>query len=169
MEFKDKNNFQTSAVRDEILNTILFYDQGYCLLEGISASSIAERELSAYTCKSSAPKKDLAPHLIPFFKASVNGECKTFIFWDTFASQHDKLIDLLPISNVSELKDNLLCSYNFIMIYGIENSINFKSDKQLKRSLINDILEMESQQTELKKRKQEKKDILTILNKRKVV
>lgn len=150
----------------EILQTILRYDLGYCLLEGISAESIRQRNLVDHTSEECAPKKDVAAHILPFFKAIVNNETMTFVQWDTFVSPVDKSIQVYPVCDENDLQRRVLFNYNFIIVYGIEYKQSNLSDAQKKANCRSELQKIEAQHTELKKRKQEVKDELSFLNKR---
>lgn len=137
------------------------------MLEGISAESIRSRALTDAASERFAPKKDVAAHLLPFFKANVNNEIKTFVQWDTAVSSDvTKPVELHPINDLKDLQSHVLYTYNYIIIYGIEQKTVELSETQKKHMYRFQLQELELQQMEIKKRKQELKDKLSSLNKR---
>lgn len=161
---KSKNN--SNLEKEEFLQTINNYDQGYCLLEGISADGIRDRNLEDFTNEKFAPKNDIAAHLIPFFKAKVNNQNRTFVMWDTY-SRDEKPIELRSICDIKDLQSNLLYNYNFIIIYGIKHKEKELSLTQKQHHYRRQLEELELQQIEIKKRKQDIKDKLSMLKKQK--
>ena len=150
--------------KEEILKLIQQYDCGFCMLEGISKDSIRSRNLNSYLSERNAPKKDVPAHFLPFFKASVNNEIKTFVQWDTSVKGDcQKQIEIHQVCNLKDLQSRVLFSYNYLVIYGIELSVSDLSDTQKLHNLRIELQQLESQQVEIKKRKKEVTTEISIL------
>lgn len=167
MEFKgSKNDNSCNEKKQEILSTIKLYDQGYLLLEGVSAKSLKERSLDQHMNVRAAPKKDFAPHFLPFFKCNVDNQTNIYVQWDTYLSSQEKSILLQPVSDMNELTEKVLYGYNIIYIYGIEQ-MKRETDSDKINYLKKQLQLKEEAHKKLKKEKQELQNQLSVLNKRK--
>lgn len=166
MEFKGRKADQNIQQKQDILSTIKQYDQGYCLLEGVSANSLKVRDLDQYINVDAAPNSDIAPHILPFFKCTVNNQTLIHVQWDTYSTSQQKPIELHPVSDLNQLQSKLLYNYNIIYIYGIEQT-KHETDSQLIMNLKKELQSKEEEYQKLKLEIQQIQDKLSMLKKRK--
>lgn len=167
MDFKGhKTDQNCNQQKENILSTINQYDQGYCLLEGVSANSLKIRELDQHINVNVAPKTDMPAHILPFFKCTVNNQTMIHVQWDTYSCDQKRPIELHPLSDLNQLQSKLLYNYNIIYIYGIEQT-KHETDRELIMNLRKELHSKVEQQQILKLQIQEIQDKLSKLNKRK--